>query len=153
MMDITRVGAITAVVVCLAVATSAQIAPEEGDVQKLLATRSLKCTFPWYASADWDEDRPQVKNATQAKFGFIIDGIDYQKGTARLIGNAGAENLTAASGALSVSFVERVPVGTFNLTTVYAWRNRAGHFKAVHSRHTAIGGPSPSQNYGSCQPW
>jgi hypothetical protein len=114
---------------------------------------SLKCSFPSYASADWDEDRPQVKTGKQADFGFNIDSIDYKKGSARLIGNAGAEDLIAIAGDSSASFVERVPLGTVNVTTVYAYRDRAGHFKAVHSRHTHIGGPSPSQNYGFCQPW
>ena len=137
----------------LAASLAAQIAPEADAVRDLRAARSLKCTFPWYASADWDEDEPTVKTASQVDFAFHIDGIDYLKGTARIIGNAGAEDLIAISGESSVSFVERVPVGTLNVTTVYGWRNKAGHFKAVHSRHTAIGGPSPSQNFGFCQPW
>jgi hypothetical protein len=138
---------------CLAVPLYAQLAPDAGAVRALSSARSLKCSFPWYSSADWNDDRPTLKNATQTDFGFHIDGIDYGKGVARLIGNAGAEDLTPVRGDSSVSFIERVPVGTLNVTTVYAWRNKAGHFKAVHSRHTAIGGPSPSQNYGSCEPW
>ena len=118
----------------------------------LVAARSLKCTFPSYTSADWDSDKPQLKNSTQ-EFGFNVDGIDYREGNARLIGNAGAEDLVAIRGNNFVSFIERVPIGTVNVTTVCAWRDKATHFRAVHSRHTAIGGPSPSQNYGTCQIW
>ena len=150
-MKFTKAGIVAAFVVCIAAAASAQIVAPVNDVRALLAVRSLKCTFPWYASADWNEDAPKVKNATQ-EFGFNIDSIDYPKGSARMIGNAGAEDLVAASGEATVSFIEQVPVGSFNITTVYAWRNKAGHFKAVHSRNTAIGGPSPSQNYGSSSP-
>lgn len=135
------------------VSVAAQVVAEAGSVRALRDARSLKCTLPWYASADWDEDEPKFKTAAQAGFAFHIDGIDHAKGTARIIGNGGAEDLTVLRGDSTVSFVERVPVGTLNVTTVYAWRNKAGHFKAVHSRHTAIGGPSPSQNFGWCQPW
>jgi hypothetical protein len=145
-------GALAVIVVALAVGLDAQILPGPKDVQSLLSLRSLKCSFPWYASADWDADEPKIKIASQG-FTFNIDSIDYKKGSARLIGNAGAVDLGADAGESSASFLEIVPVGTPNLTTVYAWRNREGHFKAVHSRHTAIGGPSPSQNYGWCQAW
>ena len=132
--------------------SAAQLAPEPGAYRDLVAARSLKCSFPWSASADWDRDEPRVKNASQ-EFGFQIDGIDHRQGSARIIGNAGADDLTALRGADSVSFLERVPAGTINVTTVYAWRNTEGRFKAVHSRHVAIGGPAPSQNYGYCQVW
>ena len=131
----------------------AQTFPDAAAIRALTEARSLKCTFPWYASADWDADQPQIKSANQKEFVFRIDGIEYRTSRARIIGNAGADDLTAVQGTDSVSFIERVPVGSVNLTTVYAWRNKAGNFKAVHSRHTAIGGPSPSQNYGYCQVW
>jgi hypothetical protein len=93
-----------------------------------------------------------VKDGRQ-DFEFHIDGIDHGRRTARIIGNAGAEDLLVFGGADSVAFVEQVPVGAVNVTTVYAWRDTQGRFKSVHSRHTAIGGPSPSQNYGFCQAW
>ena len=131
----------------------AQTFPEAAAMRALTEARSLKCTFPWYASADWDADQPEIKNASQKEFEFQIDGIEYRTSRARFIGNAGADDLIAIQGTDSVSFIERVPVGSVNVTTVYAWRNKAGNFKAVHSRHTAIGGPSPSQNYGYCQVW
>lgn len=130
-----------------------QILPPEAAMRRLGEARSLKCAFSQYASADWNADEPAIKAARQDDFTFHIDGIDHVKRAARLIGNAGAEDLVATRGDATVSFVERVPVGTLNVTTVYAWTNRAGYFKAVHSRHTAIDGPSPSQNYGWCQPW
>jgi hypothetical protein len=133
---------------------SAQISADPSAVRALRGARSLKCSFPWYASTDWDQDEPRVKSdGTQEDFGFQIDGIDYRNERARIIGNAGADDLGATTGEHSVSFVEIVPTGSVNLTTVYAWRDKSGRFKAVHSRHTAIGGPSPSQNYGYCQIW
>ena len=99
--------------------------------------------FAVVRSADWGADDPKVKSTGQ-DFSFHIDGMDRVTGSARLNGNVGAEDLAPTYGAYSVSFVERVPAGSVNLTTVYAWRDKAGRFKAVHSRHTAIGGTSPS---------
>lgn len=146
--------ATSAFVLATALGISAvQLFPSTEDIKQLRATRSLKCEFPWFSSADWDGDEPTLKTAQQKDFSFVIDGIDYRKGTARLIGNAGSQDLRAVIGDGSVSFVEQVTVGSLNLTTVFAWRGDAGRFKAVHSRHTAIGGPTPSQNYGYCQPW
>jgi len=147
--------AVTLLILAVIIASklwAVQIMAEEHDVRALSAARSLKCSFPWFASTDWGGDEPKVKTAGQ-EFGFHIDGIDRVKRSARIIGNAGADDLAATYGAASVSFIERVPVGSVNVTTVYAWRDKAGRFKAVHSRHTAIGGPSPSQNYGYCQAW
>jgi hypothetical protein len=131
---------------------AAQILADDSSVKALARARSLKCSFPWYSSADWDADEPKLKTGVQ-DFAFHIDGIDRTKRAARLIGNAGAEDLVVLVGDDSVSFVEQTPAGAVNVTTVYAWRNKAGSFKAVHSRHTSIGGPSPSQNYGQCLSW
>lgn len=132
---------------------SAQIVPDPNAMRALRGARSLKCSFPWFASTEWIQDEPRVKSAKQEDFGFQIDGIDYLNDRARIIGNTGADDLAATTGEHSVSFVEIVPTGSINFTTVYAWRDKSGRFKAVHSRHTAIGGPSPSQNYGHCQIW
>lgn len=149
--------AANAALMILSVATSpelsaAQLLAEESAIRALSEARSLKCSFPWYSSVAWDGDEPKFKSAGQ-EFAFHIDGIDRAKRSARIIGNAGADDLAATWGADSVSFIEIVPIGAVNLTTVYAWRDRAGRFKAVHSRHTAISGPSPSQQYGYCQTW
>jgi len=130
----------------------AQILADDSSIRALARARSLKCSFPWSSSADWDADDPKLKTAVQ-DFSFHIDAIERTKRTARIIGNAGAEDLVVLVGDDSVSFVEQTPAGAVNVTTVYAWRNKAGTFKAVHSRHTSIGGPSPSQSYGQCQSW
>jgi len=132
--------------------TIAALFATDADREALMSARSFKCTFPLYASTEWKRDRPTVKTDDQ-DFGFQIDGIDHSLRTARIIGNAGADDLEVAPGTDTVSFVERVPAGAVNLTTVYAWRDSQGGFKAVHSRHTAIGGPSPSQQYGRCELW
>jgi hypothetical protein len=135
-------------------AVLAQIFPDEKVLQVLMTTRSLKCSFPAAATADWNSDEPRLRTSSEQKdFGFNIDAIDHKTHKARLIGNAGSDDLTSVAGDSSVSFIEVTPAGSINLTTVYAWRDKLRRFKAVHSRHVAIGGPSPSQNYGFCQVW
>ena len=37
------------------------------------------------------------------------------------------------------------------VTTIYAYRDAEGRFKAVHANHVASGDPAPSQHYGYCQ--
>lgn len=130
---------------------AAQILPDSSSVRVLTGARSLKCSFPWYASTDWEGDQPTIKSTNQPDFASQIDSIDYRKGSARIVGNRGADDTTASQGTASVSFIERVPIGSLNVTAVYAWRDRMGRFKAVHSRHAAIDGPSPSQHYGYCE--
>ena len=132
--------------------SSMQIEPPADAPRALAEAKSLKCEFGWYSSANWDSDQPKAKAGVQ-EFTFHIDGLDRKERRARLIGNAGAEDLVMVIGDSSISLIERVPVGAVNLTTVYAWPDKRGRFKSVHSRHTAIGGPSPSQNYGYCQSW
>lgn len=136
---------------CMTMTSAKQLSPEPGATRALFAARSLKCAFGTYASTDLKEDG--LPKTGKQDFGFQIDAIDYQKTSARIIGNAGADDLVVLRGDSSVSFVERTPSGAVNLTTVFGWRDQAGRFKSVHSRHTAIAGPSPSQNYGYCQVW
>jgi hypothetical protein len=133
---------------------SAQIFADEKVLQVLMTTRSLKCSFPAAASADWDRDEPRLQISSQQKnFEFNIDGIDHKTHKARIIGNAGSDDLTVLAGESSVSFIEVTPAGSVNLTTVFAWPDKLRRFKTAHSRHVAIGGPSPSQNYGFCEIW
>ena len=104
----------------------------------MMSARSFRCSFPQYSSVDWDRDQPRLRTSTQADFAFHIDGIDYRTRTARVIGNAGAADLMAMAGVMSVSFIEQTPSGSVNLTSIYAWRDSMGRFKAVVSRHVAL---------------
>lgn len=132
------------------------------DHQALMSAKSLKCTFPWVAAAQWDRDEPAPRVRKNQDFTFQVDGINFGKGTARIIGNAGSDDLLAMKGENVIHFLERTPSGNLNVTSVWVWRSRSGRFKAVHSRHistgvhapdVSVGGPFPSQNYGYCQQW
>ena len=141
--------------VVLAVPLAAQqFTPDKAALQALRSARSFRCSFPQYATVDWDRDQPQLQTGTADDFVLQIDGVDYSTGDARMIGNVGASDLMAMAGVMSVSFIEQTPSRSVNLTSIYAWRDSMGRrFKAVHSRHTAILGPSPSQYFGYCEVW
>lgn len=138
----------------LALAGLALASPLAGQDVELINVRSLRCSFPEYASADWQEDRPRITVDDDQDMVFHLDNIDHEANTARMIGGVGAGDLRVLAGASGISFLEVTPNGSTNLTVVYYSRNESGHFKAVHSRHTVIfGDPLPSQSFGYCQVW
>lgn len=139
------------VVLALVALFSSYAFAEEASLSKL---KSLKCEFPTSATSDWQKDVPKPKIEKGQKFSFHIDGINTSKGTARIIGNAGAEDLMVVSTQESIHFLETTPSGNLNITTVFDARTKDGRYKAVHSRHmTTMGGPLPSQAYGFCRSW
>ena len=103
------------------------------DVERLRSAETLRCSFEDFATE------------------IVFDLVNHETGTARLVGNAGTAPVIAISGGGGVSFIEITPIGNVNMTTVYAWRNAEFGFVAVMSRHTTVGGPSPSQLQGSCR--
>lgn len=105
----------------------------------------LTCTFPIVASSDPDSlaSPPTVKRQS---FGFAITDIDAAKGTATIVGNAGTGQMLFVAADFAWSFVEIMPAGFINTTTVYGPPTRSGTYPAVTSRHTRL----VSQNYGSC---
>ncbi len=124
----------------------------------------LSCTGAEYTSLFPDSDAVELLRTTrsfQCDFGdefsssITLGDVDYEAGTARMLGNVGTANLVAVLGRDSASFIERTPPGAVNLLTVYAWRKDDDGilqpFVAVYSRHTAVGGPSPSQFLGTCR--
>ena len=119
----------------------AQIFPSEDDYARLLSTRSLRCSFGWYASVGWNADKPSLEISTQEDFRFQIDAIDPPGGRARMIGNVGAVDLILIPGADRLSFIERTPIGAISLTTVYAWRDSEGGFNiyGVAKTQAALG--------------
>lgn len=125
------------------------------ELNELMVTRSLKCTFGPGVSAEWDSGELQVE---RVKWGtttpFHFDSIDAAEGSARMIGNAGSEDVRVLPTPNGLTFVEITAVGNLNFTTVFASVRAGTHeFHAVTSRHVSIFGPLPSQYYGSCKAW
>jgi hypothetical protein len=138
------------IVLIIGLEGSAQV--QTRQVQALTSVRSLKCTFPRVAQANWRDDSPKpiVKNQD---FGFEIRAIDSSKGTAVIGGELGTANVPVIKGIDTLTVIERTVLGMVNVTSVFAAQDKAGRFKAVHSRHLGGGkSPFPSQSYGYCIP-
>ncbi len=118
----------------------------------LTSVRSWKCEFPSLAVADWAQNEPTPTLEQQA-FSFHIDNVDVRAGNARMVGNAGSEDLFVLSRAGALHFLEITPTGNLNITTIFSAVAGAGTLKAVHSRHVLLFHPLPSQAYGYCRPW
>jgi hypothetical protein len=94
--------------------------------------RRLVCDYTQSAS-------PQGLKAEKFTLEFIVDGE-----RAVMIGNRGISDVEMHSGDHGFTFLEKVPAGVVQTTTV------AKDGSSVHSRHTIIGNLVPSQYYGKC---
>ncbi len=83
----------------------------------------------------------------------MIDNLNYQRGTARFIGNAGSETMQVLDGERIVSFLEVSQTGNPNLLSIFKGTGSLDHYKAVYSRHSAFstGDLTTSQSYGICR--
>ena len=119
--------------------------------EDLFKAQTLSCSFPKFASADWDNSTLSTRLKEGQDFKIIFDRIDLAAGTARILGTAADAAVSVLRGSFSISIVEVTPAGTPNVTTIFTHLDGDLRFAAVHSRHLEIDGPLPSQNYGSCE--
>lgn len=121
---------------------------EENPLDKIT---SLTCEFPITSVNDWKEETPAPVIKKDQKLVFQLDSIDVAKSTAKIVGKGKAQDLKVITTPESLHFLEEMPSGILNLTTVFNAPTKDGRFKAVHSRHVKIGDPLPSQAYGFCK--
>jgi len=109
--------------------------------------KSLKCEFTSGVFHAWGEET----KINSDKLEMVFDSIDAKARTARIIGNAGAEDVAVILTPDHLSFMEITGAGNINLTTVYL---SPSELRAVHSRHVGLDGwPLLSQSYGICRPY
>ena len=130
-----------------------QATPGSDDDPLLFQAKSLKCEWGQETIVSWNEGRPFLEQGGFAKnAGIGFDSIDTQAGTARIIGNAAAGDISVVVTPVGLTFIEQATFGGLNFTTVVA------HFvepenvalAAVTSRHLGFGSPFPSQYHGTC---
>ena len=95
-----------------------------------------------------------IKEGNWGKGGTVVfDSIDTKRGTARIVGNAGAGDIAVLRTVDGLTFIEETLLGTVNVTTVLARPlESTNRLVAVMSRHiTSFGGPFPSQWHGTCR--
>jgi len=113
---------------------------------------SMRCKFINGQSTQFESSLPKTKQVKDFPE-LIFDQIDTDKGTARLIGNIGAETIQAIKGERVINLYEITQIGNVNITTIFMSEDTQKNniFPVVHSRHIALkSGPIPSQYVGTC---
>lgn len=88
----------------------------------------------------------------QMSLTFVVsDPKDGKLTAATIVGNKGTDTVMALFGAAAVSFIEPLPTGAVQTTTV-----QLSTLEAIHSRHTLMGFDEnaefvPSQSKGTCE--
>jgi hypothetical protein len=96
------------------------------------------CTYPKHF--DWKDAKLDEASDFVLSFSF-----DAQNKQAFLTDKQGTEEVNFVSGAAGITFIEVLPTGAVQTTTV----SKGG--KSVHSRHTIVLGKLvPSQYFGEC---
>jgi hypothetical protein len=117
-------------------------------------TLAFRCNFSNGQITNFDNGKPNTKR--ESKFAeLVFDQIDFDKRTARLIGNVGVSQVQVFEGENLVHLIETTTSGNLNLTTIYTNEKSmsSGSFPVVHSRHlkTSTTSPLPSQYIGLCK--
>ena len=112
---------------------------------------SFNCKFSDGISTNFYSGSPKSEDGGNFP-DMIYDQINPKEGTGRLIGNAGAVDVTALQGYQSLNIVEMTPVGNMTFTTIFnGLPNKDGLFPVVHSRHPNMMGAFVSQYVGLCR--
>ena len=116
-------------------------------------SQSYRCNFSDGLTTNWDSGKPSsVRSGKMSE--IIFDQVDTKKGTGRMIGNSGSENVQVLNGETNtIHVVERTPSGNMNITTIFSsTQKNPSDYPVVHSRHlNFIGGPLVSQFIGLCK--
>jgi len=145
--------------------STSQLTPEQAQdksdkrkEERFLKATSFKCIFKNGHFTSWEKGKLNSED-TKDTLSLIYDSIDYKKGTARFIGNQGANDILVMITVGGVTFIEITGFGGVNTTTIFLPiardHNLIDQYYSVHSRHIVplMGGPMLSQYYGQCKIW
>jgi hypothetical protein len=150
-----RTKAIAALCAALCITSVGASSPPEDLAARLRHARGLHCTFT-SAVTTWIRQGHRTVDQTYDKHAVVYDNINVDKGTARVIGNAGAADLLVwldRSGSLWM--LERTPGGNEVVTTVVPmYGEDTNEFVVLESRHTFTGPIVTGEtDYGTCKVW
>jgi hypothetical protein len=115
--------------------------------------QSFRCNFSSAFNTNFDSGRPQSKIFVSDLGELLFDQLDPINKTGRLIGNAGATDVTILRGNRSIHIIEQTTTGNLNHTTIFEPTKESNNlYPVVHSRHLNLSaGPFPSQHLGLCR--
>lgn len=128
----------------------------EDTLERLAKAKSLKCQLGRGAVGDWKTGKLIVREDT-FDVTLHFDAINLKARTARVIANAGAEDVSVALTGAGLTFIEETGMGNLAIATVFAqYQKNTRDFIMVYSRHLSFfefGSPLPSQYHGICKVW
>ncbi|MBM3253435.1 MAG: hypothetical protein FJZ16_04210 [Candidatus Omnitrophica bacterium] len=131
---------------------------EENPFKELLGAKTIKCYWGKGINANWEKGKLEIEtnvewNPKKEESYSIYDSIDIKNGTARLIGNQGATDVTVLSNAGGITFIEDIFASGFSIITVFPkYEENSNKFLAVMTRHmNFMGRPLPQQYYGTAE--
>jgi hypothetical protein len=125
----------------------------DDPVSRLKHARSLRCTFTSEV-ATWVRSGHRTVEQTTEKSTVSYDNIDLAKGTARIIANDGASDLSVWWERFgSLWMLERTPSGNIVATTVFPmYAEGTNDFVVLEARHSITGAIAIGQDtYGTCK--
>jgi len=129
---------------CAALAAGAQEVPSE-----LASAHTVTCKFGAGTRTAWVAGQPKTSDARMDNE-VIFDSIDLAQGKVRVLANMRIADAHVAMTPVGMFVLDGRP-GMFDMTTIFASRDKDGSFPAVDT-HQLIGpAPSSEQYFGSCK--
>jgi hypothetical protein len=121
----------------------------------LLDSANIRCTFGPGNGGSWPQGKLSIGDAAWQGGPVDFESIDYDAGTAQMLGNVahsrtGQMAVTVSTTNSELNFVGIAPNGTFTAITMFSRLNNSGHHTAVLSMHDGQFGIDTVQFYGSC---
>jgi hypothetical protein len=115
--------------------SEAQTAAQSAALEKrLLAAKSISCTFSTLATGNW-QGANATATVTPAKLEVKFGAIDIDEGTAEADGGFGAAFISVRYAHGYLHLMQISDAGPLYITTVLATQTVNGRFKAMHTRH------------------
>jgi hypothetical protein len=121
----------------------------------LLDSANIRCTFGPGNGGSWPQGKLTVGDAAWQGGPVDFQSIDYDAGTAQMLGSiarsrAGQMPVTLSSTSSGLTFTGTSSNGTLNVVTMFPQFDNAGHHTAVLSMHDGQQLIDTAQFYGVC---
>lgn len=114
--------------------------------------KNFVCKFDAGTRGSYEEGKFTSATASPLSFEITDVDLDAQKAHLRTSGSEASGTLRVVRAINANHFLEVVPEGFLNLTTIYDDKDHNGEHPAVHSRHLGVlGQPLFSQYTGICR--
>jgi hypothetical protein len=136
-------------------AQSAAPSSQASTLDDLLDSANIRCTFGPGNGASWPQGKLTVGDAAWQGGPVDFQSIDFDAGTAQMLGNvararSGQAPVTVSTTNSGLNFTGTAANGTLTVVTMFSRFDNAGHHTAVLSMHDGQQGIDTAQFYGFC---